>query len=119
MLTKNKAINQLRDMMQDILFHMNGDEYDLEYIKDFNAVAMAIVALCDKWTAVNERPPKDGQDVLVTIKSSNGKFVKPATYFGDGKHTQYFVTDGMMYKTDKEYDFKIVAWQPLPSPYDG
>ena len=53
------------------------------------------------WIPVEERPPEDGTEVLVTVDSADGAFASTDIYSG-GEWQDY---NG------------VIAWMPLPEPY--
>ena len=62
-----------------------------------------------RWIPVTDGLPKIGDRALVTIPSIGETFVTIGTYAGEYR---WHISD---------YGFceKVIAWQPLPSPYKG
>ena len=84
---------QSKDSLQDIL---------IQFVEEQPKVG--------EWIPVSERLPEDGESYLVTNAESFGQF---HTYKGwyDGKHKIWHM-DGNF-----ERKMNVIAWQPLPSPY--
>ena len=60
-----------------------------------------------EWIPVDERLPEDGQGVLVTVDANKWNIeVGSCIYSGGTFHS-------------KLYDLDVIAWQPLPTPYNG
>lgn len=57
----------------------------------------------ERWIPVSERPPEEDGDYLVTFQLLSLRPVEACTF-----------TDGQWDKFGYE---KVLAWQPLPSPY--
>lgn len=66
-----------------------------------------------EWIPVTERLPDEGYSVLVMrITDDNYKYMRVATYQGDCWMDD---TD----KFNKPNPHKVIAWMPLPQPYEG
>ena len=66
------------------------------------------------WIPIDKKPPKIIKNILVTIESQpRGRWIAHAWLGNRGDW--YYADSGE--KIDKE--FKIIAWQQLPEPYNG
>ena len=72
----------------------------------------------NEWIPCSERLPQDGVDVLVWFE-----------YFRFGEYNRLFKTIGISYTYNGEWsgfvngssgwrELNIIAWQPLPQPYN-
>ncbi len=101
------AINALREVseLQAINLDLASENENLlEQIQEMKAKA---------WIPVSERLPDEGYSVLVMrITDDNYKYMRVATYQGDCWMDD---TD----KFNKPNPHKVIAWMPLPKPYEG
>jgi len=63
-----------------------------------------------KWIPCSERLPKESRKYLVTVFDGTGKRTTSAPYHRRSK--SWTLTGRMAY-------WKVVAWMPLPEPYQG
>ena len=68
-----------------------------------NSCLMAIKALEQSWIPVSERLPQDEQKVLVTTRSGNLIDVDTSIFY----HASAF------------WEHYVIAWMPLPEPYEA
>lgn len=95
------------------LWNSNGDkDYCMETLRDFVSELPPVTPTHSGWISVSERLPEESVDVICC---TNTKEVFIASYLGkldDG--TECFDDDnGMMCEGD------VVAWMPLPEPYNA
>ena len=64
-----------------------------------------------RWIPCSERLPEDGQDVLVTYKTT-GK-IHPCQYHDDGSRNPWYSYIDQC----RAYMNVVLAWMPLPEPY--
>ena len=128
-MTREEKISRLKDILSEI----NENDNAVCYLtsEDNELIESAIEALeYPLWTPVKFRPltdkeqkeypdysymadcpmPDDGEDILVTIRSSKGGLYvqKDVCYIDDG----YYLDSGYDWQTD------IAAWMQLPKPYE-
>ncbi len=87
---------------------------DISYRPKDDSIDMAIKALEQtRWIPVSERLPEDNTLVLVTVKVRNRKpKVRSGYYYMDG---HFHIDNGDSWESrDKE----LLAWMPLPKPYE-
>lgn len=71
----------------------------------------------NKWIPVSERLPEVNGVYSITRKISDGEYrwyISDSAYF-DGQNTWH--SDNRV-NHDREYLKDVIAWQPLPAPYD-
>lgn len=105
-MTNEKAIiilNSLKQYYND----KNEDSYVGFDDEDNEAIDMAIKAIEQtRWIHVSERLPEENISVIGTTKYND--IYETELYNDCGKHKWY---------ADGNYDVPIVAWIPLPEPY--
>ena len=104
-MTREEAINVLKANYPDPCFS------DLR-----KAVDMAIQALEQRWIPCSERLPEDGRQVLVYARSVHYALAKyDEMREADGSYKKQWVTFDAWkpFYTIKE----VIAWMPLPEPY--
>lgn len=97
-MTRQKAA----EICQSIKFILDKEDYSEEVEEALN---MAIKALeqAPKWIPVSERLPETGEIVLITDTLWNGRRVSI-----DWRNDEQWVRNGKY----------VIAWQPLPEPYE-
>lgn len=100
-------IQDILDYLDTALHPIVSPEYWNVYSELYDMISMLPSA--EWWIPVTERLPKIGDRALVTIPSIGETFVTIGTYAGEYR---WHISD---------YGFceKVIAWQPLPSPYKG
>lgn len=97
-------------------------EADAEHLDNAISKMMYYAAISDvkhaptieperKWIPCSERLPEDGQDVLVTYKTT-GK-IHPCQYHDDGSRNPWYSYIDQC----RAYMNVVLAWMPLPEPY--
>lgn len=108
-------------------------EYDKERhcCPRFNRVIRTAMADASRWIPVEARLPEDKQKCLLTLScfQSSRKYVVVGTYVTDlYSVNKYDFADkkgvsGWYYRDSEygyiEYDSRVIAWMPLPEPYEG
>lgn len=86
---------------------------DEEGIKEITSDDYIVEVKENRWIPVEERMPDKGKDVLVTYigYNSGGRFSNGTAYY-DFEKWWWSVTDSIV-------KVKIIAWMPLPEPYQG
>ena len=64
-----------------------------------------------KWIPVSERLPEDGQNILVTYKTTDK--IHPCQYHDDGSRNPWYSYIDQC----RAHMNVILAWMPLPEPY--
>ena len=100
--TIDEVLSEMPDIDYEIINDAHNEGYDVGYWagrRDYEP----------RWIPVMDGLPKIGDRALVTIPSIGETFVTIGTYAGEYR---WHVSD---------YGFceKVIAWQPLPSPYKG
>lgn len=68
-----------------------------------------------EWIQYSERPPKEKQEVYVTVYFTEGDTGRAYGYIdGFGKWHLYSAVEGVL-----NSGYKVTAWMPLPTPYKG
>lgn len=96
-MTREEAIDELQDLRNEVY---NEDSDGYIYAK---AIDMAIEALQDDWIPVSEKMPEEYDQYLC--------------YCGDGYCYVYWL-DNEPWVERALADEEIIAWQPLPEPYE-
>lgn len=84
-----------------------------ELIKEISPVEL----VCEDWIPCSERLPETNGVYSITRKISDGEYrwyISDSAYF-DGQNTWH--SDNRV-NHDREYLKDVIAWQPLPAPYD-
>ena len=70
------------------------------------------------WIPVSERLPENDDEVLVTVEFKKHRFVYSGSYSKDvdGDSHWYSLWDEFRVGRARE---KIIAWMPMPKPYEG
>ena len=86
---------------------------DGEGIKEITSDDYIVEIKENGWIPVEERMPDKGKDVLVTYigYNSGGRFSNGTAY--------YYFEKWWWSVTDSIVKVKIIAWMPLPEPYQG
>lgn len=88
-----------------------GTHEDLK--KREQAVRIAIEALkTQQWILVNERLPESQTNVLVSVHDTTGDIAFDYSSYG------WITTDKECWIVDNEICNYVVAWMPLPEPYE-
>lgn len=67
-----------------------------------------------EWIPVSERLPKDDAPVLITITVDNG-----IKLIGVPDHAAYYDCDwGWVFTNNMPVEHLVLAWMPLPKPYE-
>ena len=71
-----------------------------------------------RWIPVTERLPENDDEVLLTVEFKKHRFVYSGSYSKDvdGDPHWYSLWDEFRVGRERE---KIIAWMPLPKPYEG
>ena len=71
-----------------------------------------------KWIPVSERLPENDDEVLLTVEFKKHRFVYSGSYSKDvdGDSHWYSLWDEFRVGRARE---KIIAWMPMPKPYEG
>ena len=120
MIDKNKLIEELNKMGQEVERHLKSAEKEGNVMFAFsikNQLAMLRNVLncvkhqskMEKWILCSEKSPKNDGFYLATIDGEIAGEEKPFTGLAEFENGQWI---------DDEEDYKcILAWQPLPEPY--
>ena len=112
--------------MSDLISRQAAIDAIMGKTNDSIVEAQAIDILCDlpsaqQWISTEERHPKDGDSVLVTVEGwDKGELferdVDYAVYVGNGGYMGGFDTlnDWIEYG-----EWKVTAWMPCPKPWKG
>lgn len=92
-----------------VAVYVDKDELIKALIYDRNQCEKRISDATPKWISVEEKLPKDEENVLVTIKDNSAD--SPI----------YYTSVGWYYKgiwvVENEVSHQVIAWMPRPEPY--
>ncbi|MFW5669567.1 MAG: DUF551 domain-containing protein [Acetivibrio ethanolgignens] len=92
-----------------VAVYVDKDELIKALIYDRNQCEKRISDATPKWISVEEKLPKDEENVLVTIKDDSAD--SPI----------YYTSVGWYYKgiwvVENEVSHQVIAWMPFPEPY--
>ena len=98
-MTREQAIKWLKTF--------KGNTGMTELSQAFDVAIAALSAEPMRWIPVSERLPKQYKEVVVTDIETSDTY--QSRYIGDG----YWECDNGLFKN------RIIAWMPLPAPYEG
>lgn len=122
---QNTTYDAMRKELKHSVIDLKADHYNLsEFMRVIDEVFAKYRSFmersedCDGWIPCKDRLPEDGIDVLVWYE-----------YFRYGEYNRLFQTTGISYTFNGEWSglvngssgwrqLRIIAWQPLPEPYD-
>ena len=118
---RSLIIKQIKDKKMNFFIRPNGDRPSeiirAYFLRDIAALEMGADALKDRpqgeWIPVSERLPEDKTYVLTTIKVPNRIAHARSGWYEGG----FFHNDNG--DTWKATDMEVVAWMPLPRPYQA
>ena len=91
-----------------VLWNSGGDkDYCMESLRDFVAELSPVNPQDPKWIPVNEMLPKEGEDVLACFYTGEGNYKMMVS-----RRSDYNYWSGVGRTGD------MVAWMPLPHPYE-
>lgn len=72
------------------------------------------------WIKVSDRKPKNKDEILITYQDlredgTTKRYMDNATYHADDD--TFYVWDS--YSQDSYPEYNVIAWMPIPEPYDG
>ena len=92
-----------------VAVYVDKDELIKTLTYDRNQYEKSFTDTIPKWLSVNEKLPKDEENVLVTIKDDSAD--SPI----------YYTSIGWYYKgiwvVENEVSHQVIAWMPRPEPY--
>ena len=65
------------------------------------------------WIPCSTKLPKDGEEVIVSIHDDSGDYAYDYTSSG------WYAAAGEFWVVDNEVNMRVVAWMPLPKPWEG
>lgn len=104
-MTNEEAWKELRRRWISVSMFADSDA-EREYAQ---ALDVALDALeRDRWISVDDRLPEPRKDVIVRIKSLDGKWF--------GTSVDYQLEDGQWKKSGSTWKISVTHWMPLPEP---
>ena len=70
-------------------------------------------AIQRQWIPCSDALPKDEEEVIVSIHDDSGDYAYDYTSSG------WYAAAGEFWVVDNEANMRVVAWMPLPKPWEG
>ena len=104
--------NETLKAIKDVGIDVDKDELIKALTYDRQQYEKGFSDATPKWISVNERLPKEGNEVIVTIKDDSAD--SPIYYTSAGWYYEGIWVVG------NEVCYQVIAWMPFPDPYkDG